>query len=130
MDGQIRERGMDSGSLDAVTSAYLAHAFDPEFRERMLADPQGALASTGRPLPPGVEVRVHVNTADTFYLPFPPDPNVALSDESLGMVAGGKSASTVGSTSSASTLACLCGTASTGGSASTMASAASASSGS
>ena len=128
MDGQIRE--MDSGSLDAATSAYLTYAFDPEFRERMLADPQGALSSTGMPLPPGVEVRVHVNTAGVYHFVLPPDPNVALSDESLGMVAGGKSASTVGSTSSASTLACLCGTASTGGSASTMASAASASSGS
>ena len=128
MDGQIRE--MDSGSLDAATSAYLAHAFDPEFRERMLADPQGALSSTGMQLPPGVEVRVHVNTADTFYLPFPPDPNVALSDESLGMVAGGKSASTIGSGSSASTLGSICGTASTGGSASSMATVASASSGS
>lgn len=127
MDGQIRER---DGSAWTPRSADLARAFDPEFREQMLADPQEALASMERPLPPGVEVRVHVNTADTFYLPFPPDPNVALSDESLGMVAGGKSASTIGSAGSASTAATLCGTASTGSSASSAATVASASSGS
>ena len=128
MDNQSRE--MESGRFDAATEAYLATAFDPEFREQMLADPQGTLSSTGMPLPPGVEVRVHVNTADTFYLAFPPDPNVALSDEALGMVAGGKSASTIGSGGSASTVGSLCGTASTGGSASSASSVASASSGS
>ena len=129
MDSQIREKD-GPGSFNAATNAYLAHAFDPEFREQVLADPQEMVSSMGMQIPPGAEVRVHVNTDDTFYLAFPPDPNVALSDESLGMVAGGKSASTIGSASSASTLGSICGTASTGGSASSMASVASASSGS
>ena len=126
----LKERVMESGRFDAATEAYLATAFDPEFREQMLADPQRTLSSTGMPVSPGVEVRVHVNTADTFYVAFPPDPNVALSDESLGMVAGGKSASTIGSGGSASTAGSLCGTASTAGSASSASSVASASSGS
>ena len=123
-------REVEPSRFDAMTEAYLTHAFDPEGREQVHDDPRGFLASMGRELPPGVEVRVHVNTADTFYLAFPPDPNVALSDEALGMVAGGKSASSIGSASSASTLGSVCGTASTGGSASSMASVASASSGS
>ena len=127
----LRERGMEPGRFDAVTEAYLAYAFDPEGHEQVHDDPRGVLASMmGMPVPPDVEVRVHVNTADTFHVTFPPDPNVALSDESLGMVAGGKSASCIGSASSASTAGSICGTASTGGSASSMASVASASSGS
>ena len=122
MNGQ---REMEPGRIDAAANTYLAQPFSPEFRERMLADPQEALASTGMQLPPGVEVQVHVNTADTFHLPFPPDPNVALSDESLGMVAGGKTASSVGSGGSASTLGCLGSTVSTATTASTVGSAAS-----
>ena len=123
-------REVEPSRFDAVTEAYLAHAFDPEGREQVRDDPRGLLDSMGMQLPPGVEVRVHVNTADVFHVAFPPDPNVALSDESLGMVAGGKSASSIGSASSASTAGSICGTASTGGSASSMASVASASSGS
>ena len=101
---------------------YVTDVFDPEFQERMKADPRAAFSSWSIDLPPNLDVHVHVNTDDTFYVAFPPDPNVALSDESLGVVAGGKTASTIGSAGSASTLACLCGTASTGGSSSTAAS--------
>ena len=103
------------------SQGYLKDFFDPEFRERMQADPRAAMSSWGVDLPGGggVDVRVYVNTADTFYLAFPPDPNVALSDESLGVVAGGKTASSAGSAGSASTLACVCGTASSATTAST-----------
>ncbi len=101
------------------SQGYLKDFFDPEFRERMQADPRAAMSSWGIDLPPGVDVRVCVNTEDTFYLGFPPDPNVALSDESLGVVAGGKTASSAGSAGSASTLACVCGTASSATTAST-----------
>ena len=101
---------------------YLKDVLDPEFRERMQTDADAALTSWGIDLPPGVDVSVHVNTDDTFHLVLPPDPNVPLSDETLGMVAGGKTASTIGSAGSASTLGSIPSTASTGGSASSMAS--------
>ena len=107
------------------SNTYLKDVFDPEFRERMQTDPGAAMSSWGMDLPPGVDVRVCVNTEDTFYVTFPPDPNAALSDESLGVVAGGKTASSAGSVGCASTIACLCGTASTGGSASSAGSVAS-----
>ena len=107
------------------SNTYLKDVFDPEFRERMQTDPGAAMSSWGMDLPPGVDVRVCVNTEDTFYVAFPPDPNAALSDESLGLVAGGKTASSAGSVGCASTIACLCGTASTGGSASSAGSVAS-----
>ncbi len=101
----------------------LEDVLDPAFQERVQADPRSAFASWGMDVPQDVDVRVHVNTDDTFYLAFPPDPNVALSDEALGVVAGGgKTASSVGSVSSASSLGSIPSTASTGGSASSMAS--------
>ena len=106
----------------------LEDMIDSTFHERVQADPRAAFASWGMDVPPDIDVRVHVNTDDTFYLAFPPDPNVVLSDEALSVVAGGgKTASTVSSTSSASTLSCLPSCASTGGSAGSMASAGSAS---
>ena len=105
----------------------LEDMIDSTFHERVQADPRAAFESWGMDVPPDVDVRVHVNTDDTFYLAFPPDPNVVLSDEELSVVAGGKTASTVSTKSSASTLSCLPSCASTGGSAGTMSSAASAS---
>ena len=101
---------------------YLKDVLDPEFRERMQTAPDAALTSWGIELPPGIDVSVHVNTDDTFHLVLPPDPNVALSDETLGMVAGGKTASTIGSAGCASTAGSLPSTASTASSASSAAS--------
>ena len=70
-------------------------------------------------IPEGIEVRVMANTADTFHVTMPPDPNVELSDEMLEMVAAGSTTGTVGSVG---TFACSCaastfGTAATAGTA-------------
>ena len=101
---------------------------DPEFRARADEDLRSVLAEQGMELPPpGVELRVVENTADVYHFVLPPDPNVALSDESLGMVAGGKSASTIGTAGSASTLSTVCTTASCAASAGSLGSAGSAS---
>ena len=101
---------------------------DPEFRARADEDLRSVLAEQGMELPPpGVELRVVENTADAYHFVLPPDPNVALSDEALGMVAGGKSASTIGSAGSASTASTVCTTASSAASASSLGSAGSAS---
>ncbi len=103
---------LDAQDYPKESNAYLKDVFDPEFRERMQTDPGAAISSWGVDLPPGIDVRVHVNTDDVFHFILPPDPNVALSDETLGMVAGGKSASTAGSAGSASSVATACTTAS------------------
>lgn len=76
---------------------------DPDLREQVLHDPKAALAARDYTFYPDLDVRIVANTADTFYFVLPPDPNVALDDEALSVVAGGKSASTVGSASTAST---------------------------
>ncbi len=121
MDLSLVNRNLMNNDLfDGIS---LEDVLDPAFQERVQADPRAAFASWGMDVPPEVDVRVHVNTDDTFYLAFPPDPNVALSDEALGVVAGGgKTASSAGSVSSASSLGSVPSTASTGGSASSMAS--------
>ena len=94
-----------------------AYREDAEFRSRVDADPRAVMAEHNFDMPPGVELRVEADTADTFHVVLPPDPNVALSDESLGVVAGGKTGSTIGSAGSASTLATICTTGSSASSA-------------
>ena len=80
---------------------------DSDLHARVVSDPKAVLADKGLEYPAEIDVRVVMNTDDTFYLAFPPDPNVSLGDEMLNQVAGGKSASTVGSVGSASTVGCI-----------------------
>ena len=111
----------ESHGLEHMQSVFMRAVYDPEFHSLMATDPREALSSKGLPSPPlGAEILVHVNTPDTFHIVFPADPNVALSDESLGMVAGGKTSSTAGSAGSASTASSVCTTASCAGSASSV----------
>ena len=112
-------------ALEGLAERY---RLDGNLRSRLdSGDVADALTGIGfPPPPPGVKVRVAVNTADTYHVVLPPDPNVALSDESLTAVAGGKSASTAGSAGTASSIGTVCGTASSAGTASSVASAGSA----
>ena len=83
---------------------------DEALRARCAAgDVEDLLPDLGFVPPPGIEVRIVANSAEVYNVVMPPDPNVALSDETLGMVAGGgKCASTAGTVGSASTVACSC----------------------
>lgn len=65
---------------------------DPALRARLAAgETAEALAEIGVSVPPGVEVCVIADTADTLHVVMPTDPNTDLSDESLGsLAAGGK----------------------------------------
>ena len=62
---------------------------DPAFRARADEDVKSILAERDLQLPPHVDVRIAENTAEVFHVVMPPGPNVALSDETLGVVAGG-----------------------------------------
>ena len=104
----------------------LAHRYrnDADLRARIDdGDMADSLSKLGIVVPPDIEVRIVVNTPDTFHLIMPPDPNVELSDEALSMMAGGKSAGsagtagTAGCVSSASTTYGTVSSASSGGSA-------------
>ena len=68
---------------------------DDVFRQRLLADPKGAVEQElGTRLPEGVQVRAVEETQDTIYLVLPGAPRAgregeALSDQELESVAGG-----------------------------------------
>ena len=84
MDGSNRQTG------DAWAALERAWRGDPAFRGRLAADPAAALAETGLKLPAGVDrVSVIENTADTFHVILPPNPNARLGDAALEAVSGG-----------------------------------------
>jgi Nitrile hydratase, alpha chain len=67
---------------------------DDAFRQALLTDPRGALErELGAKLPAGVQVKVLAESADTFYLVLPANPDRApageLTDQQLDAVAGG-----------------------------------------
>ena len=61
---------------------------DEGFKQRLLSDPQGALAEHGIEVPAGQQVRVVENTDQVVHLVLPPKPR-DLSDEQLDQAAGG-----------------------------------------
>jgi hypothetical protein len=67
---------------------------DDAFRQALRTDPQGTVESAlGGKLPAGVQVKLVEETADTFYLVLPANPDRAptgqLTDQQLDAVAGG-----------------------------------------
>jgi hypothetical protein len=67
---------------------------DDAFRQALVTDPQGAVErELGAKLPAGIQVRVVAESADTFYLVLPANPDRApagqLTDQQLEAVAGG-----------------------------------------
>jgi hypothetical protein len=67
---------------------------DNAFRQALLTDPRGAVEKAlGGKLPAGLQVKVLAETADTFYLVLPANPDRApagqLSNQQLEAVAGG-----------------------------------------
>ena len=74
--------------------------------------PKDVLREHGIDMPMDVDVKVVLNTRDTFHLAMPPDPNQVLQDEALMAVAGGgKTMGTVGTIATTSTLPSCVGTA-------------------
>ena len=62
---------------------------NPELRARAETEPRAVLSEHGIHMPPEHDVRIVANTAETFNLVMPPDPNSTLADEDLAAVAGG-----------------------------------------
>ena len=100
-----------------IGAIYQGFLCDPDFRAQVEADPRAAFSEKGLTVPSEIDLQVRVNTEDTFWLAFPSDPNVELSDESLFAVSGGgKTASTAGSVGTASTIPSCAATAGSAGS--------------
>ena len=78
---------------------------DPGLRTELDADPRAFFTARGVNVPDGVEVRVADDTADTVHLIMPPNPNDAVSDDTLTQVAGGTG--TVAASSAATLISCV-----------------------
>ena len=95
-----------------VKSAEMAQFFrkyqeSPELRARAEAEPRAVLAEHGIRMPPGHDVRVVANTAETFHVVMPPDPNVALAEEDLAAVAGGFSTDSRANKTASTLISCV-----------------------
>ena len=84
----------DAGIQQKVTTLAQSCREDPKLRARAEADPRAVLFEYGIELPLGRDVRLEENTADTFHVVLPSDPNSALADAQLEAVAGGNTART------------------------------------
>lgn len=63
---------------------------DPEFRDRLIADPRAAIeAAANTILPAEVEITVFEESPTSFCLVLPPTSEAELSDADLATVAGG-----------------------------------------
>ena len=72
------------------------------------------------PLPPGIALRVVVDSNEVMHVVFPPDPNSDLSDSVLADVSAGSTVSTAGTVGTASSLVSSVACFSTVGSAGTV----------
>ena len=101
---RVREYQSNFAPYRSLAEQY---RLDESLRARVDAgDVEDLLPDLGLDLPPGMEVRIVADSADTHHVVLPPDPNQQLSDEALGAVAGGgKTASTAGTVGTASTMA-------------------------
>ena len=107
--------------MDGLERLGTAYREDSSVRHRAENDPHALLREQGLDIPADIDVRIIANTPDQFHLILPPDPNMALVDEDLRIVAGGKSAGSAGTAStisSAATSLGSLGSASSAGSAS------------
>ena len=90
-------------TLKRFSARYRA---DAALRDRIAG---GDYTDLDMAIPPGVEVRVALETPDTRYCPMPPDPNTRLGDQALENIAGGSTPlSSVGSVGTLATIpSCL-----------------------
>jgi len=91
---------------------------DSKFHAALLQNPAQALKDAGYTVDPSLSVKVLESNNDQFYVVIPPNPGPGvLSDEHLAAVAGGSSAGTGGSASTAGCPVSSAGSAGTAGTA-------------
>src|SRR5687767_7513809 len=104
--GDINVPGLSTEAFESALPGFAeivnSYHADPAFRSRVQDDPIGTFREYGINLPSTIAVQVHANDDDTFYVIFPPDPNVELADEALEAIAGGDTVGSAGSVATAS----------------------------
>ena len=64
---------------------------DPQFKKRLMSDPNGTLKEEGISMPEGVQFKVHEDTKQTHHLLIPEKPAGELSPQQLENIAAGVS---------------------------------------
>jgi hypothetical protein len=62
---------------------------DPDFKKKLLKDPNAVFKSEGIDVPAGKRIVISESTKDTYYLTLPEKPSGELSEEKLKEVAAG-----------------------------------------
>ncbi|MCC5831617.1 MAG: NHLP leader peptide family RiPP precursor [Chlamydiales bacterium] len=62
---------------------------DPQFKKRLMSDPNGTLEAEGITLPKGIQFKVHEDTEQKHHLFIPEKPSRELSEEELETIAAG-----------------------------------------
>jgi len=92
---------IDDSSRFMEKIAQIYHS-NTKFRQELESDPGGTLKKVGMAIPPGVEIRLEVNTPELMHVVLPGDPNKDLMEDALESVSGGSS--TLGTAGTASSL--------------------------
>ena len=95
------------GDLSQFVDFTRKYQESPGLRARAEAEPRAVLSEHGIRMPPGRDVRVVANTAETFHVVMPPDPNVALAEEDLAAVAGGFSTDSRANKTASTLISCV-----------------------
>jgi len=82
---QFDSSELHRGYAEAIRKAWT----DPAFREKLLADPRGALLAEGVQVPADIVIKAVENTRDVINIVLPAKPSDALSDEALAAVSAG-----------------------------------------
>lgn len=82
---------MDHAANQRNHAKLLAKAWtDPDFRKRLLADPNGVVGQMGLKVPAGKKLHIIENTDTDVYMVIPKAPaGIELSDEALDQAVGG-----------------------------------------
>ena len=78
-----------SGEMQQFVAFTRKYQQSPDLQARAETDPRAVLSEHDIQVPPNQDVRIVANTAETFNVVLPPDPNAVLADEDLLAVAGG-----------------------------------------
>ena len=86
---KLRSSLAESDELQPFVDFTRKYQDSPALRARAETEPRAVLSEHGIRLSSEHDLRIVANTAETFHVVIPPDPNVLLAEESLTTVAGG-----------------------------------------